>query len=162
MESSSMAAGAGLGAGGAAATLLAPGLGPEPNAGVGNDDEIQPNMYGANSPRKSSKGGTSKKQKSMAWKVVKRLKQPYYDIHPEHVPTASSTAPNLTRQGLIKWVRAEYKIFLLFCHYFFGDNFDYARGNPFAQGINDHCTLASHQKNLAIAEDDGDGEVCYL
>ena len=58
--------------------------------------------------------------------------------------------PILSRKGLIKWVRAEFAVFLIYLRYVLRCKHKQAKGNQFAQGIHDGGTLDNKQKYQAL------------
>jgi hypothetical protein len=59
-------------------------------------------------------------------------------------------APILNKKNLVEWVRAEYSVFLILLQFMITRCLEYSKGNAFAQGINDCCTLKNHVKHCAI------------
>ena len=59
-------------------------------------------------------------------------------------------APLLHRKKLVEWVRAEYSVFLILLQFMITRCLEYSKGNAFAQGINDCCTLKNHVKHCAM------------
>ena len=60
--------------------------------------------------------------------------------------TVSGTQNLMTRANLLKWVRAEYEIFLLYLRFLIKKALEFAYGNPFAHFIHDGGTLANKEK----------------
>ena len=58
----------------------------------------------------------------------------------------SGTQNVMTRANLLKWVRAEYEVFLMYLRFILKKALEYSCGNPFAQFIHDGATLPNKDK----------------
>ena len=73
-------------------------------------------------------------------------KRTFEDPYFRRMMTVSGTQNMMNRANLLKWVRAEYEIFLLYLRFLIKKALDFAYGNPFAQFIHDGGTLANKDK----------------